>query len=283
MPECQTQCLTLGCSWTTLKWFVAKSLSTLSVDFHPSAYICFRTSQFPRLQFILCGFLSSSFGKILISSTSRLLWGWTFHLLWKFLLSRNVTSWPDGKCEQCNRLPLRFNYISKKQFRKIDLENGLKLAPTGSRALSAEKDWKSSNVGNQGEPVPPALSPVAMSLEVGLQFGFCPLHLWPLEKAAGHLTWTFWGQVPQWQCQDKEGGNRAIRRENSSSKPRRDGEVAPFNLRRSSEGDESDRKSEVALTQSHEKKHNKKIETEANTRPCLELLGPQSQGLMGKW
>ena len=78
--------------------------------------------------------------KTLISSTSRLLWGWTFHLLWKFLLSRNVTSWPDGKCEECNRLPLHFNYVSKKQFRKTDLENGLKLAPTGSRALSAEKD-----------------------------------------------------------------------------------------------------------------------------------------------
>ena len=62
--------------------------------------------------------------------------------------------------------------------------------------------------------------------------------------------------MPQWQFQDKEGGNTASHRENSSSKPRRDGEVAPFNLRLSSEGDASDRKSEVALIQSHEKKHN---------------------------
>lgn len=34
------------------------------------------------------------------------------------------------------------------------------------------------------------LGPGAMSLETGLQFVFCPLHLWPLEKAAGHLTLT---------------------------------------------------------------------------------------------
>ena len=59
--------------------------------------------------------------------------------------------------------------------------------------------------------------------------------------------------------------------------------MAPFNLRRSSEGDESDRKGEAVLTQSHENKHNSKLETEASTGPCLELLGPQSQVQRRQW
>ena len=59
--------------------------------------------------------------------------------------------------------------------------------------------------------------------------------------------------------------------------------MTPFNLRRSSEGDESDRKSEVALTQSHENKHSSKIETEASTGSCLELLGLQSQVWRRQW
>lgn len=207
-------------------WFIAGlPLSILSVDFHPSAYTCWYTSQFPRSLFILRGSLSSSFGKTLISSTTSLLWGWTFHLLWKFLLSRNVTSWPDGKCKECSCLPLHLNYISKKEFRKTDLQNGLQLAPTGSRALSAEKDWKSSNTENQGEPVPPGCSPVVVSLEIGLQFLILPSSSVASGKGSRPSDFDrFWGQVSWWPSQYKEGGNMAIRRENSSSKTRRERE-----------------------------------------------------------
>lgn len=56
-------------------------------------------------------------------------------------------SLPDlkDKCKVYNCLPLHLNYISKKQFRKTDPENGLKFAPIWIRALSAE-DWKPRGV-----------------------------------------------------------------------------------------------------------------------------------------
>lgn len=72
------------------------------LDFHPSAYVCLRTSPVSNLP----SFLSPSFRKSLISSTTSLLWAWTFHLLWKFLLSRNVISWPDGQIQRVQLSPL---------------------------------------------------------------------------------------------------------------------------------------------------------------------------------
>ena len=53
------------------------------------------------------------------------------------------------KSKECSYLPFHLNCISKKYFRKTDLENGLKLAPIGSRLLSDEKDRKSHNIENQ--------------------------------------------------------------------------------------------------------------------------------------